>query len=274
MCFSETLCRTYNSTMPTQGQGHSSRSQVWALNFVSALYLLYKWNDFLCQMFTLVRRYAESITQPCLKFGVGSISPLPLEGFSLNVGQMFASVRWCAEPITQLYADSKSRSQLKVTSLSLEFWSRSIAIQTALLNLGQMFALVRWCVEPITQRCRLKVKVTIKVVRLFLVRSTSPEPFERFSWDFGQMFALVRRCAEAITQACRLKVKVTVKGHEFAPWFSCSLHISWTLWKIYIKFGSNVRLSEMMCTTHLNNADSRSRSQLKACSIIILRRGI
>ena len=64
------------------------------------------------------------------------------------------------------------------------------------------------------------------------------------------MFALVRRCAEPITQACRLKVKVTVKGHEFEPWISSSLHISWTLWKIFIKVGSNVRLSEMMCRTH------------------------
>ena len=64
------------------------------------------------------------------------------------------------------------------------------------------------------------------------------------------MFAFVRRCAEPITQACWLKVKVTVKGHEFEPWISCSLYISWTLWKIFIKFGSNVRLSEMMCRTH------------------------
>ena len=44
---SETMCRINNSTMPTQGQGHSSRSWVWALNFVSGLYLLYPWEDFL-----------------------------------------------------------------------------------------------------------------------------------------------------------------------------------------------------------------------------------
>ena len=69
VCLSEMVCRTHNSTMPTQGQGHSSRSQVWALNFVSALHLLYQWKDFLYlnfgQMFTLVRWCAESITQPC-----------------------------------------------------------------------------------------------------------------------------------------------------------------------------------------------------------------
>ena len=64
----------------------------------------------------------------------------------------------------------------------------------------------------------------LKVIHLFLVHSISPEPFERFSWNFGQMFALVRQCVEPITQACWLKVKVTVKGHEFEPWISCSLH--------------------------------------------------
>ena len=41
-----TMCRTHNSAMGTQGQGHSSRSRVWALNFVSTWYLLYPWKDF------------------------------------------------------------------------------------------------------------------------------------------------------------------------------------------------------------------------------------
>ena len=36
-----------------------------------------------------------------LEFCVRSISPIPLEGFSLNFGHMFASVRQCAEPISQ-----------------------------------------------------------------------------------------------------------------------------------------------------------------------------
>ena len=52
---SETMCRINNSTMPTQGQGHSSRSWVWALNFMSTLYLLYTWGGFSLnfgQMFT------------------------------------------------------------------------------------------------------------------------------------------------------------------------------------------------------------------------------
>ena len=44
---SKTMCRINKSTMPTQGQGHSSRSWLWAFNFVSALYLLYLWEDFI-----------------------------------------------------------------------------------------------------------------------------------------------------------------------------------------------------------------------------------
>ena len=38
-----------------------------------------------------------------LEFCVRSVSPLPLEGFSLNFGQMFTSVGQCAEPISQPY---------------------------------------------------------------------------------------------------------------------------------------------------------------------------
>ena len=113
-----------------------------------------------------------------------------------------------------------------------------------------MFALVRWCVEPITQRCRLKVKVTTEGHPFLSCSLHISWTLWKISWNFGQIFVLVMRCAELITQACRFKVKVTVKGHEFEPWISCSLHISWTLWKILIKFGSNVRLSEMMCRTH------------------------
>ena len=37
-----------------------------------------------------------------LEFRVGSISPEPFERFSLNFTQMFLSVTWSAEPMTQL----------------------------------------------------------------------------------------------------------------------------------------------------------------------------
>ena len=58
----------------------------------------------------------------------------------------------------------------------------------------------------------------------------APLPFTA-SLNLGQMLALVRWCVEPITQLCRLKVKVTIEDH---PSFSCSLHISWTLWMIFI----------------------------------------
>ena len=212
-------------------------------------------------MFTSVGQCAELITQPC-----GLKVKVTVEGhefepwiwcrlhISFTPGRIFFKC-WSNVCLSEImcrthlsYADSRSRSQLKVTSLSLEFWGRSIAIQTVLLNLGQMFAFVRWFVEPITQRCRLKVKVTTE-------GHPSLSCLLHISWTFCkifkklcQMFALVRQCAEPITQACRLKVKITVKGHEFEPWISCSLHR--LLWKIFIKFWSNIRLREMMCRTH------------------------
>ena len=37
-----------------------------------------------------------------IEFCVWSISPLSLNGFSSTVGQTLISVRWCAEPVTQL----------------------------------------------------------------------------------------------------------------------------------------------------------------------------
>ena len=67
-------------------------------------------------MFLSVRQCAESMTQlPRLKvksqfkvigfnleFHIRSISPHPVERFSLNFGEMLISVIWCAEPGTQL----------------------------------------------------------------------------------------------------------------------------------------------------------------------------
>ena len=120
-----TMCRTHNSAMGTQGQGHSS-----------------------------------SLSP---EFHVHSISPLPLEGFSFNFGQMFASVKWCAEPIAQ--PCRLTRSQFKVMGLSLEFCVRSVSplpVGGLSLNFGQMFTSVGQCAEPITQPCGLKVKVTVE----------------------------------------------------------------------------------------------------------------
>ena len=122
---SEMMCRINNSTMLTQGQGHSSRSWVWALNFVSALYLLYPGRIF-SKLWSNVHLW-DNVQNPYLSHGdsrtrsqfkvvslspefrVHSISPLPLEGFSFNFGQMFASVKWCAEPQLN-HADSQGHS--------------------------------------------------------------------------------------------------------------------------------------------------------------------
>ena len=126
VCLSESMCRTYKSTMPTQGQGH--RSKVMGLS---------------------------------LEFHFRSISPMPLEGFSLNFGHMFASVRQCAELITQP-CRHKVKSQFKFTGLSLEFRVRSVSpipVEGFSLNFGQMFTLVKRCAESVTQPCRLKVTV-------------------------------------------------------------------------------------------------------------------
>ena len=188
-------------------QGHSSRSWVWALNFVSALYLLSPGIIFskIWSNVYLGWKCAEPITQPCglkVRITVESHEFEPWVFCRLHIsftpGRIFFK-RWSNVCLSEIMCRThnsamltRSRSKLKVTSLSLEFWGRSIAIQTALLNLGQLFALARWCIEPITQRCRLKVKVTNE-------------------------------------------------GHTS---LSCSLHISWTIWKIFMKLWSNVCLSK------------------------------
>ena len=62
-------------------------------------------------------------------------------------------------------ADTRSRSQFKVTGLSLEYRVSSVSpipVEGFSLNFGQMFTLVRRCAESIPQPCRLKVKVTVQ----------------------------------------------------------------------------------------------------------------
>ena len=92
------------------------------------------------------------------KFHVHSISP-----FSLNFGQMFASVKCYAEPIAQ--PCRLTRSQFKVRGMSLEFCVRSVSplpLGGFSLNFGQMFTSVGQCAEPITQPWGFKVKVTVE----------------------------------------------------------------------------------------------------------------
>ena len=114
-----------------------------------------------------------------------------------------------------------------------------------------MFTSVGQCAEPITQPCRLKVKVTVESHEfepwIWCWLHISFTPGRIFFKRWCQMFASVKWCAEPITQLCWLKVKVTVEGHQFEPWILRLLHCHSDC---LVKFGSNVRLSEMMCRTY------------------------
>ena len=123
VCLSETMCRTHNSTMLTQS--HSSGSQVWTLNFVSALYLCISYTSGriffkLWSNVHLSETCAESITQPCILQGQG-------HGFEL----------WISCPICISFIPGR-------------------------INFGQMDTSVGQFAEPIAQPCRLKVKVTVE----------------------------------------------------------------------------------------------------------------
>ena len=97
----------------------------------------------------------------------------------------------------------------------------------------------------------------------FPVRSISPEPFERFSFYFIQMFLSMRWCAEHMIQLCSIEVNVRVQGHGIYPWSCCLLHISWTLWKFFIKLHPNVSLSETVCRSN----DSATKNLKGHCHI-------
>ena len=121
------MWRTHNSSLPTQGQGHSWR---WAFHFVSAPYLLYPWTDFqltLLKCFATVRRCAEPITQPCrLKkvvikgHGIVPCILCPLH-VSFTHRRIFIKLRLkeMCRTHNSTMPTSRSRSQLKVTSLNL-----------------------------------------------------------------------------------------------------------------------------------------------------------
>ena len=77
------------------------------------------------------------------EFRVRSISPIPLEGFSFDFGHMFASMRRCAELITQ-----PCRHTFKVTSLSLEFRVRAVSpipVEGFSVKFGQIFTSGKMC---------------------------------------------------------------------------------------------------------------------------------
>ena len=155
------LVRPCAELMQTQGQGHISKSWDLPLNFVS-----------------------------------GPLSPQPFERFSLNITQMFRSVRRCAEPMTQL-----PRLKVKVTLQGHGIYP---------WILFELFLSARRCAEPMNQLCRLKVRSLFKVMEFTLhVRSISPEPFE-----LHPNAPLSETMCRAYDSASRLKVKLTLQGHR------------------------------------------------------------
>ena len=90
--------------MQTQGQGHTSRPCDFPSILVRSISPkpFKRFSSNFTQMFLLVRRCSEPLTQLPLEFRVHTISPEYFCQFSLNLTQMFCSVRWCAAHITQL----------------------------------------------------------------------------------------------------------------------------------------------------------------------------
>ena len=222
-------------------------------------------------MFASVSQCAEPISQPCqLKVKVTGqghgfepwIScPLhisyTLEGFSLHFGHMFASVRRCAELITQ---PCWHKVKVTVQGLRFEPWISCPPPWSGWGIIEMAFVCPSVCPSVHPSVC--------PSITLFLSAPLSPEPFKRFSLNFGQMFSSVSRCAEPISQPFQLKV--TGQGHGFEPWISCLLH---TPGRIFFKLWSYVCLSETMWRTYNSTMPTQgqghsSRSQVWALNFV------
>ena len=103
----------------------------------------------------------DSNTRSCdlhLQFRVRLISSEPFQRFSFNFTQMFLSF-WQRAESWLSYADSRSRSHLKVMGFTLQLRVRSISpepFERIPLTLTQIILSVRRCAETMTQLCRLK----------------------------------------------------------------------------------------------------------------------
>ena len=110
---SESMCRTHKSTMPTQGQGYGIEPWISCPLHISFTPggIFFKLWSYVCLSETMCKTYNHAdtmsrsqfkVTGLSLKFRVRSVSPIPVEGFPLNVGQMFTLVRRGAESITTM----------------------------------------------------------------------------------------------------------------------------------------------------------------------------
>jgi hypothetical protein len=184
--------------------------------------------DSLCRVGPSVGRLVR------LHFRVRSITPIPIEGFSSNLAQMFTSTRGCAEPmllICQLKVKVTIEGQISNTiKYQTVCCVRSVSptiIEGFSSNLAQMFTSTRGCAEPMLCMCRLKVKVTIE----------------------GQ-----------------------ISNNQILDSMSCPLCNSYTYWKIYFKLGSNIHLNKGMCRTYVANVSAQRqghnwRSNIKQSNI-------
>ena len=137
-------------------------------------------------------RSQVKVMELSLEFRVRSISPIPLEGFSLNVGHMFALVRQTHNSSMPTQGQGRSsRSQV-------EPWlSSPIPVERFSSNFGQMFNLVRRRAELILNNAGSRSRSQFKVKCLsleFRVRSVSPLPLGGFSLNFSQMFTRGTMC--------------------------------------------------------------------------------
>ena len=131
-----------------------------------------------------------------LEFRVRSISPLPLEGFSLNFGHTFASVRPCAELITQ-----PCRHKVKVTVQGHRFGPWISCPLCISYTSGRIFFKLWSNVHLSEMTCRISnstmPRSQFKVLGLSLeicVHSVSPLPLGGLFLNFGQIFTCGTMC--------------------------------------------------------------------------------
>jgi hypothetical protein len=103
-----------------------------------------------------------------LHFRVRSINPIPIEGFSSNLAQMFTSTRGCAEPMLlmcQLKVKVIIEGQISNNQILDSMSCHSVSptqIERFSSNLAEMFTSIRGCAELMFPMCQLKVKVTLE----------------------------------------------------------------------------------------------------------------
>ena len=133
---------------------------------------------------------------------VRCISPKTFDWFSLNVTQIFLSVRRCAEPMTQL-----RRLKVKVNGQGHVFYPIFLYAPLYLLNPLTGFTRLHANVPLSDTMCRTQLLNFAPALYLL-----NPE---WFSLNVTQIFLSVRRCAEPMTRLYRLEVRVCVQGHGF-----------------------------------------------------------